>query len=104
MNIIEGNFQNVDGKYAIVVGRFNSFVVESLLQGALDTLKRHGVNDDNITVVRVPGAWELPLAAKKLAEKKHTMTPLSVWAPSFAAVRRISTLSPASAPGCWANR
>lgn len=71
MNIIEGNFQNVDGKYAIVVGRFNSFVVESLLQGALDTLKRHGVNDDNITVVRVPGAWELPLAAKKLAEKKH---------------------------------
>ena len=71
MKVIEGHFQNVDGKYAIVVGRFNSFVVESLLQGALDTLKRHGVNDDNITVVRVPGAWELPLAAKKLAEKKH---------------------------------
>ena len=67
MNIIEGNFQHADAKYAILVGRFNSFVVESLLQGAIDTLKRHGVSDDNITVVRAPGAWELPLVAKKLA-------------------------------------
>ena len=67
MKIIEGNFQNADAKYAILVGRFNSFVVESLLQGSIDTLKRHGVSDDNITVVRAPGAWELPLVAKKLA-------------------------------------
>lgn len=67
---VEGSFTNVNGKYAIVVARFNSFVVESLLEGAIDTLKRHGVSDDNITVVRVPGAWELPLAAQKLAEKK----------------------------------
>ena len=54
MKIIEGNFQNADAKYAILVGRFNSFVVESLLQGSIDTLKRHGVSDDNITVVRAP--------------------------------------------------
>ena len=67
MKIIEGNFQNADAKYAILVGRFNSFVVESLLQGSIDTLKRHGVSNDNITVVRAPGAWELPLVAKKLA-------------------------------------
>lgn len=67
MKTIEGNFQNADGKYAILVGRFNSFVVESLLLGSLDTLKRHGVSDDNITIVRAPGAWELPLVAKKLA-------------------------------------
>ena len=67
MKIIEGNFQNADAKYAILVGRFNSFVVESLLQGSIDTLKRHGVSEDNITVVRAPGAWELPLIAKKLA-------------------------------------
>jgi 6,7-dimethyl-8-ribityllumazine synthase len=67
MKIIEGNFQNADAKYAILVGRFNSFVVESLLQGSIDTLKRHGVSEDNITVVRAPGAWELPLVAKKLA-------------------------------------
>ncbi|HCT40850.1 MAG: 6,7-dimethyl-8-ribityllumazine synthase [Moraxellaceae bacterium] len=70
INVIEGNFTQADGKYAIVVARFNSFVVESLLDGAVDTLKRHGVKEENITVVRVPGAWELPLAAQKLAEKK----------------------------------
>ena len=70
INVIEGNFTQADGKYAIVVARFNSFVVESLLDGAIDTLKRHGVKEENITVVRVPGAWELPLAAQKLAEKK----------------------------------
>ncbi len=71
MKVIEGDFRNADARYAIVVGRFNSFVVEALLDGALDTLKRHGVSDDNITLIRVPGAWELPLAAKKLAEKKQ---------------------------------
>lgn len=70
VKFVEGNFTHADGKYAIVVARFNSFVVESLLDGALDTLKRHGVKEENITVVRVPGAWELPLVAKKLAEKK----------------------------------
>lgn len=63
---LEGNFQNADARYAIAVGRFNSFVVESLLSGALDTLKRHGVSEGNITIVRAPGAWELPLIAKKL--------------------------------------
>ncbi len=65
--IIEGNFINCDAPYAIVVGRFNSFVTESLLEGALDTLKRHGVTDDNITVVRIPGAYEMPLVAQRLA-------------------------------------
>lgn len=63
---LEGNFQNADARYAIAVGRFNSFVVESLLDGAVDTLKRHGVSESNITIIRVPGAWELPLIAKKL--------------------------------------
>ena len=68
---LEGNFSNADARYAIAVGRFNSFVVESLLNGALDTLKRHGVSDSNITIVRVPGAWELPLIAQKLAESNQ---------------------------------
>ena len=54
-----------EDRYAILVGRFNSFVVEHLLEGAIDTLRRHGVSDDNITVA--PGAWELPVVAKKLA-------------------------------------
>jgi 6,7-dimethyl-8-ribityllumazine synthase len=65
--IIEGELVNCDAPYAIVVGRFNSFVTESLLQGALDTLKRHGVADDNVTVVRVPGAYEMPLVTRRLA-------------------------------------
>lgn len=58
----------VDGaKFGIVVSRFNSFVVESLLSGAIDTILRHGGNEDNIEIVRVPGAVEIPLAAKRMA-------------------------------------
>ena len=67
---IEGDFVTADGNYTIVVGRFNAFVVESLLEGALDTLKRHGVKEDNIRVVRVPGAFEIPLAVQKVAAQK----------------------------------
>ncbi|SQH77815.1 6,7-dimethyl-8-ribityllumazine synthase (Lumazine synthase)(riboflavin synthase beta chain) [Shewanella benthica] len=68
MNIVQGNIESKDAKVAIVVSRFNSFLVESLLEGAVDTLKRFGqVADDNITVVRVPGAVELPLAARRVA-------------------------------------
>jgi 6,7-dimethyl-8-ribityllumazine synthase len=54
-----------------VVGRWNSFVVESLVEGALDALRRHGVADDRITIVRAPGAFEIPLVCKKIAEKKQ---------------------------------
>jgi len=67
---IEGGIRATGKKFAIVVSRFNSFVVESLLDGALDALDRYGeVNPDDITVVRVPGAYELPIAAKKLAQQ-----------------------------------
>ena len=65
----EGRFTDAAGRYAIVVARFNSFVVEALLEGAIDALVRHGVNAKDIQVYRVPGAWELPVAAKRLAEK-----------------------------------
>lgn len=67
---IEGNFTPNDGKYAIIVSRWNSFIVESLLNGSLDTLRRHGVSDDNIVIYRVPGAFEMPLIAKKVAQTK----------------------------------
>jgi 6,7-dimethyl-8-ribityllumazine synthase len=67
---IEGDFRNCAGRYALVVARFNAFVVESLLAGAIDTLKRHGIKDEDITVIRVPGAWELPLAVKRVAATK----------------------------------
>jgi 6,7-dimethyl-8-ribityllumazine synthase len=68
MKIIEGNIRATGKKFAVLVSRFNGFVVESLLDGALDTLERHGeVSPDDITVIRVPGAYELPIVAKKAA-------------------------------------
>ena len=69
MQMIEGQYTEADGRYAIVVGRFNQFVVDSLVGGAVDALVRHGVDEDNITVIRVPGAYEIPLAAQAVAEK-----------------------------------
>lgn len=71
--IIEGTFTAAKGKkFAIAVSRFNAFITEKLLEGALDTLRRHGVADADLTVVWVPGAFELPLAVKRIAEgKKH---------------------------------
>jgi 6,7-dimethyl-8-ribityllumazine synthase len=57
-----------DQRFAIVVSRFNEFVTAKLLAGALDALERHGTAAENITVVHVPGAFEIPLAAKKLAD------------------------------------
>lgn len=68
IKVIEGDFTQCSGRYALVVGRFNGFVVESLVEGALDTLRRHGIADGDITIVRVPGAYEMPLAAKRVAE------------------------------------
>lgn len=66
--IIEGEMQGASLKLAIVVGRFNSFIGDALLGGAMDALKRHGVKQENMTVVYVPGAFEIPLAVKKLAD------------------------------------
>ena len=64
---IEGNLTPNDGRYAIVVGRWNAFVVESLLEGAVDSLLRHGVEEENITIIRAPGAFEIPLVVQKVA-------------------------------------
>jgi 6,7-dimethyl-8-ribityllumazine synthase len=66
----EGNMVIDGARYGIVVGRFNSFVVESLLDGSLDTLKRHGASEKDIEIVRVPGAFEIPLACKQMAASK----------------------------------
>ena len=64
----EGDLMAADARFGIVVSRFNSFITERLLEGALDALRRHGVADDRITLVRAPGAWELPLVARRLAQ------------------------------------
>lgn len=68
MNIIEGMLTGKDRKFAIVVSRFNDFITSKLVDGALDCLLRHEVKDEDITLVKVPGAFEIPLAAQKLAE------------------------------------
>lgn len=66
----EGNMLVRDARFGIVVSRFNGFVVESLLQGALDALRRHGISDTDIHVVRVPGAFEMPLVAARMAKAR----------------------------------
>ncbi len=67
MQEIEGQLTLRGARIALLVSRFNSFVVESLLSGAIDTLKRHGAEEHDLTVIRVPGAYEMPIAAKRLA-------------------------------------
>ncbi len=64
---IEGGLTISGARFCIVVARWNSFVVDSLEAGAIDTLKRHGANEEDITVVRLPGAFEMPLVLDKVA-------------------------------------
>jgi 6,7-dimethyl-8-ribityllumazine synthase len=67
MQVYEGTFAPPPGRFALVAARFNHFVVEHLVGGAADGLKRHGVADDDIDLVWVPGAYEIPLVARRLA-------------------------------------
>jgi 6,7-dimethyl-8-ribityllumazine synthase len=67
----EGKLNAKGFRFAIVLSRFNSFITERLLDGALDALKRHGSDDKHIDIYRVPGAFEIPLVAKLLAKKKN---------------------------------
>ena len=66
---IEGDLIVKGARFGIAVARFNSFIVESLLEGAVDTLKRHGADDKDIEIIRVPGAFELPLAVRQMSAK-----------------------------------
>jgi 6,7-dimethyl-8-ribityllumazine synthase len=70
MNIIEGHLKGDGLKVGLVVGRFNDFISGKLLDGALDCLKRHGTSESDVDVAWVPGAYEIPLVAKKLAKTK----------------------------------
>ena len=67
MRTYEGNFDARDLRVAVVVSRFNETISKQLLDGALDSLRRHGANEDNLSVTWVPGAYELPLAADRIA-------------------------------------
>lgn len=65
----EGNLDANGLSFAIIVSRFNSFIGEKLLDGAIDAIRRHGGSDKAVKIIRVPGAFEIPLAAKKVAQK-----------------------------------
>ena len=69
-NILEGYLNGKDLKIGIVVARFNEFITSKLLSGAIDTLRRHETNEDDIDVAWVPGAFEIPLIASKMAKSK----------------------------------
>jgi 6,7-dimethyl-8-ribityllumazine synthase len=70
MKKYEGELQAKGLRFAIIVSRFNDFITNKLLDGAVDALLRHGATEQNIEVVKVPGSFEIPLTAKKIAEKK----------------------------------
>lgn len=70
MKIYSANLVSEGKKYAIIASRFNEFIVSKLLDGAIDALKRHGVLDEEIEILWVPGAFEIPIIARKCADKK----------------------------------
>ena len=71
IKIVEGELLARDLRIGIVAARFNGFIVESLVNGAVDALVRHGVREPDIILVRVPGAWEMPLAVKRMASGRR---------------------------------
>jgi 6,7-dimethyl-8-ribityllumazine synthase len=70
VRVIEGDLQGQGVKVSIVVSRFNGFITDRLLEGALDALRRHGVEEKGITVIRVPGSFEIPLGVRRAAGQK----------------------------------
>lgn len=69
-NVYEGKISGEGKKFGVVVARFNDFISDRLLSGALDALARHGTRDEDIDIVKVPGSFEIPLMAKKMAQRK----------------------------------
>ena len=69
MNEISGNFTDCSGRYGIIAGRFNHFITDKLIQGAVDAFTRHGVSEDMIDVVWVPGAFEIPFACQQMIKQ-----------------------------------
>ncbi|MGI9264842.1 MAG: 6,7-dimethyl-8-ribityllumazine synthase [Gammaproteobacteria bacterium] len=71
VKIVEGQLNARDLRIGIAAARFNSFIVEQLVAGAIDTLGRHGMRERDITLVRVPGAWELPIVVQRMAASRR---------------------------------
>ncbi len=71
IRVIEGDLQARDFRFAVLASRFNEFVVDALVKGAVEALRRHGASDKQIEIVRVPGAYDMPLVARKLAQSRR---------------------------------
>lgn len=80
INQIEGNFSPCQGQFAIVVARWNSFVVDHLQAGAIDALQRHGIAEQQLTLVKAPGAYELPLVCQRLAASEKYVAVIALGA------------------------
>lgn len=96
----EGDLLVKNARFCLVVARFNSFIVESLLDGAVDTLKRHGATDDDLHIVRVPGAVEIPLAVQRVAASGNYDAIIALGA-VIGVARRISTTWRVNAQRAW---
>jgi 6,7-dimethyl-8-ribityllumazine synthase len=71
IRVIEGDLQARDCRFAVLASRFNEFVVDALVKGAIDALRRHGASDKQVEIVRVPGAYDMPCVARKLAQSRR---------------------------------
>lgn len=70
MSLFEGKYIATNKKFAVILSRFNEYIGENLLKGAIDCFEKHGVTKDNIDIIKVPGAFEIPVTADKLASTK----------------------------------
>lgn len=101
VHTIEGTFEVAESaRFAIVVARFNHFITDRLLDGALDGLRRHGVAEGQITVVRTPGAWELPLAVRSLAHAESADAILALGAVIRGSTPHFDYVAGECAKGC----
>jgi len=96
---IAGDFNPKKARFGIAVARFNSFIVESLVEGAIDTLQRHGVEDVDIEVVRVPGAFELPVIVQAMANKGEYDSVIALGAVIRGSTPHFDIVADASAKG-----
>ncbi len=96
---LAGDFNPGEAKFALAVARFNSFIVESLLEGAVDALQRHGVKDDCIEIVRVPGAFELPVIVQAMANSGKYQSVIALGAVIRGSTPHFDIVADASAKG-----
>lgn len=98
---LQGNFATPTGDhFAIVAARFNDFIVDRLVEGAVDTLRRHGVADSHITIIQVPGAYELPVTCQRIATSGKVQAILALGAVIRGATPHFDFVAGEAAKGC----